>query len=182
MSERLDLLQTFARYNAHANRHMFTVLRRPEVESRINDKIEGYFDSIGAILNHLLLADRAWLNRIRGVWGSLDAFKGRPESEWGAPKDIFAAPFEKLEEIESQQEIADQFLLDLAVAAGPAVEGGKVPEKVSYTDSKGNAVEIPAEGALLHLFNHHTHHRGQISQILDEMGIENDFSGLRQIL
>jgi uncharacterized damage-inducible protein DinB len=25
---------------------------------------------------------------------------------------------------------------------------------------------------------HETHHRGQISQLLDEMGIEHDFSGI----
>jgi len=33
---------------------------------------------------------------------------------------------------------------------------------------------------LIQCFTHATHHRGEISQILDEMGIENDFSGLKQ--
>ena len=32
--------------------------------------------------------------------------------------------------------------------------------------------------ALDHVFNHQTHHRGQVSQILDEMGVAHDFSNL----
>ncbi len=30
----------------------------------------------------------------------------------------------------------------------------------------------------LHLFNHQTHHRGQISVLLDQLGVENDYSNL----
>ncbi len=33
---------------------------------------------------------------------------------------------------------------------------------------------------LIQCFTHATHHRGEISQILDEMGIENDYSGIKQ--
>ena len=32
---------------------------------------------------------------------------------------------------------------------------------------------------LIQCFTHATHHRGEISQILDEMGIENDYSGMK---
>ena len=35
---------------------------------------------------------------------------------------------------------------------------------------------------LLHLMNHATHHRGRISQILDEEGIEHDYSGILQAM
>jgi uncharacterized damage-inducible protein DinB len=31
---------------------------------------------------------------------------------------------------------------------------------------------------LAHQFNHQTHHRGQIAVLLDQMGIENDYSGI----
>jgi uncharacterized damage-inducible protein DinB len=31
---------------------------------------------------------------------------------------------------------------------------------------------------LIHMFNHQTHHRGQISQILDTLKIENDYSNM----
>jgi len=32
--------------------------------------------------------------------------------------------------------------------------------------------------ALMHMFNHQTHHRGQVSQILDQLKLENDFSNI----
>ncbi len=31
---------------------------------------------------------------------------------------------------------------------------------------------------LIHMFNHQTHHRGQISQILDNLKVENDYSNM----
>lgn len=30
----------------------------------------------------------------------------------------------------------------------------------------------------LHLFNHQTHNRGQIALILDQIGVDNDYSGI----
>jgi uncharacterized damage-inducible protein DinB len=47
-------------------------------------------------------------------------------------------------------------------------------KKIFYKDNKTRTVwEI-----LIHTFNHQTHHRGQISEILDENKIENDFSNM----
>jgi uncharacterized damage-inducible protein DinB len=42
----------------------------------------------------------------------------------------------------------------------------------------GNPAKVPL-GYLVHSqFNHGTHHRGQISQVLDSMKIEHDFSSI----
>jgi uncharacterized damage-inducible protein DinB len=43
---------------------------------------------------------------------------------------------------------------------------------------KGDEQKVIAWNSFLHLFNHETHHRGQIATILDQMGIENDYSNL----
>jgi uncharacterized damage-inducible protein DinB len=39
-------------------------------------------------------------------------------------------------------------------------------------------MERPLWQLLMQWFNHHTHHRGQVSVQLDALGIENDYSGL----
>jgi uncharacterized damage-inducible protein DinB len=31
---------------------------------------------------------------------------------------------------------------------------------------------------LLHLFNHQTHHRGQVAALLDQTGVANDYPGI----
>jgi uncharacterized damage-inducible protein DinB len=47
-----------------------------------------------------------------------------------------------------------------------------------YQDIRGKQQEKPAWRALLHFFNHQTHHRGQVSVLLDQMSVTNDFSNL----
>jgi uncharacterized damage-inducible protein DinB len=182
MAGRIDALVTLARYSQHANRRMFEVLGKEDVRERVAEKVDGYFDSIVAILNHLALADIAWIRRLSEVWGSLPVFLRQPASTWAVTEDIFSTPLLTLDALEQQQGELDEFLFSLAREAGPALDAGTVPEIIAYRDTLGNPVSIPAEGALLHVLNHHTHHRGQISQILDAMGIENDYSGIRETL
>ncbi|MFP4430552.1 MAG: DinB family protein [Spirochaetota bacterium] len=115
-------------------------------------------------------------------WGSLPVFARRPASLRSTTEDIFSTPLLTLEALEEQQSNLDEFLLGLSEEVGAALDAGSIPETIGYREHRGNPVSIPGEGALLHVLNHHTHHRGQISQILDAMGIENDYSGLRETL
>jgi uncharacterized damage-inducible protein DinB len=39
-------------------------------------------------------------------------------------------------------------------------------------------MQKPSWLVLLHMFNHQTHNRGQIALILDQMGVDNDYSGI----
>lgn len=182
MPGRIDTLVTLARYSQHANRKMFAVLGMHDVRNRITEKVDGYFDSIAAILNHLALADISWIRRFSEAWGSLPVFTRRPASSWATTEDVFSTPLLTLDALEQQQVELDEALLRLSEEVGPALTEGSVPEIIEYRDRRGDVVSIPGEGALLHLLNHHTHHRGQISQILDAMGIANDYSGLRETL
>lgn len=54
--------------------------------------------------------------------------------------------------------------------------------EVEQTDRDGAVRRWNPAYVILHLMNHATHHRGQISQVLDEAGIEHDFSGIMQAM
>ena len=43
-------------------------------------------------------------------------------------------------------------------------------DKLSYTTTRGQAVSLPFAAALAHVFNHGTHHRGQITAALTALG------------
>jgi uncharacterized damage-inducible protein DinB len=47
-----------------------------------------------------------------------------------------------------------------------------------YKNYKGEDTEKELWKVLMQMFNHGTHHRGQISGLLDMLGIDNDFSTL----
>lgn len=49
-------------------------------------------------------------------------------------------------------------------------------EVFQYNDSRGTLRRAAAGSAFEFLFLHQTHHRGQISQILDTMGLPNNFA------
>ncbi len=181
-NRRFEWMTAFARYNGIANRKMFEVIRGSSAETRLTENVGGYFGSLAALLNHLVLADRMWLHRLHLVWGELSVFAAGGAGAWKHPGDTFAVPLTELADIEAEQTRLDEILLRLMEEAAPALDANTVAREVVYTDSKGESVRIPVEGAILHLFNHHTHHRGQVSQVLDEMDIHNDYSNLRGTL
>jgi uncharacterized damage-inducible protein DinB len=47
-----------------------------------------------------------------------------------------------------------------------------------YKNYKGEDTEKEMWKVLMQMFNHATHHRGQISGLLDMLGIDNDYSAI----
>jgi uncharacterized damage-inducible protein DinB len=50
-------------------------------------------------------------------------------------------------------------------------------KRVSYVNYKGENVERAFWNMIVHVLNHSTHHRGEISALLDRKGVKNDYSG-----
>jgi uncharacterized damage-inducible protein DinB len=49
--------------------------------------------------------------------------------------------------------------------------------RVTFKNFKGEELERPYWNLVFHILNHGTHHRGEISALLDRKGVANDFSG-----
>lgn len=106
-------------------------------------------DVIGT-LAHTFAADRVWLARVKGETpGPFITPEDRRlevlQSDWPALHErwkLFAEP------------LSDQNVLEV----------------ISYKDTKGNSWQSPLWQILLHLVNHGTHHRGQVSGFLRAMG------------
>ena len=56
-----------------------------------------------------------------------------------------------------------------------------LPGLVKRTNWRGEKQEKILWKALLHVFNHQTHHRAMVSQILEELRIDNDFASLVRV-
>ena len=145
----LDHLRRLARYNAWANRRLYAVCRElsPEEYHRARP---AFFGSIHGTLNHLLVADRIWLDR----------FTGRPPRHARLDEQLCAT----LDELEAARRAEDD---RIAEAVG-GLEEADLRREVRYATTSGAPQATPAADILLHLFNHHTHHRGQVHDQLSQ--------------
>ena len=135
-------LQRFAAYNKWANARLYeAALALTEAEYRRD--VGAFFKSMHGTLNHLLLTDRLWLKRLTG--------------EGDHPNRLDAIIHEERRDLAMAR--ADEDDRIIGYVAG--LEEATLQEIHRYQNTSGKAFEDRRSDILAHLFNHHTHHRGQ---------------------
>jgi uncharacterized damage-inducible protein DinB len=141
-----------AQYNAWANRRVYDAAARlPDADYRADRG--AFFGSVHGTLNHLLVADCIWMRR----------FTGTGE----APNRLDAILFEDLPPLRAAREAEDARIL--AWVEGLSAEDLARNTRYS-TVSNPTPIEQPLWSALVHFFNHQTHHRGQVHGLLTAIG------------
>jgi uncharacterized damage-inducible protein DinB len=147
-----DYVVTMARYNAWMNESLYRVCAEMSDAERKKDR-GGFFKSIHGVLNHLVLVDIYWLG-----W-----FTGNPPNFPSLDAELYA-DFDALrtERVRLDAEI-ERWAASLTEAqlAGDVVFRSmtlKVDRKLSLWH------------AVIHYFNHQTHHRGQATTLLTQAG------------
>ena len=143
---------TLARYNAWATRRLFEHVDALTEEDYRRDA-GLFFTSVHGTLNHLLVGEhRIWFHRFaEGVSNSVALN----------------------EEVEPDRRRLREALVDGAGRWAPLIESFDVARFTStldYTTTRGVAQSLPFAPTLGHVFNHATHHRGQITAAITAMG------------
>ncbi|MFN3437295.1 MAG: DinB family protein [Acidovorax sp.] len=112
-----------------------------------------FFQSIHGTLNHLLVGEHhLWFVRF---------------AEGISPKVELDA------ELETDRALLDARLREGAARWAPLIASfapGRWSETLDYTTMRGTAASLPFAATLAHVFNHGTHHRGQITAALTALG------------
>ena len=115
-----------------------------------------FFKSIHATLNHLLVADYLWLSRL--------------DFEPCAVRSLDEELYGDFDELWKQRGFTDD-RLDRVVAklTNEALLGS-----LTYRRMSGGGAEVttPLAQVFMHLFNHQTHHRGQVTTLLMQCGVD----------
>jgi uncharacterized damage-inducible protein DinB len=167
-----NLFQAFAKYNESVNQSIMELLK-PLTKEQIMMTTKAYYPSIFETLLHNLIADLNWLRRYRGVLKENKALNsGNPLSlEEKGLRVEFGSDYTKFFQYRKQvDELMIQFVNEL--------DESKMHLVIKYKNYKGEEIEKELWKTLLHLFNHQTHHRGQVSVLLDLIGIDHDYSSL----
>jgi uncharacterized damage-inducible protein DinB len=150
-------VQTMARYNTWQNRNIYEAAKGLTDAQRKEDR-GAFFGSIHATLNHILWADQMWLMRL-GV-APQPAARSIPEG---------LAQFEDWETLTAKRSSFDSDIQDWADGLEPAALDGKLEW---FSGSAGCRMSTPKAVVITHIFNHQTHHRGQVHAILTGFGIK----------
>lgn len=147
-----------ARYNRWMNEKLYAVASSLGDAERKKDR-GAFFGSIHGTLNHLLLADRVWLGRFTGLVPAGNDLG--PGGIRALDQELYADFDELRRERVKTDSALDAYVAALTdtVLAGP----------LRFV-RRGAPNELPLWHALAHLFNHQTHHRGQLTTLLMQAG------------
>ena len=137
----------FARYNAWANRRLYDACAGLSA-SDYKAKRPSFFGSIRATLNHILVADRIWLSR----------FESRSTDIKGLDEILY----DGLPALTTARAAEDARILGFV----GTLDDDSLPRTLRYRNMAGAPQETPLAWTLAHLFNHQTHHRGQVHGML----------------
>lgn len=166
-----DLLLMLARYTQRADADVVKLLDGLSVEAR-NENRKSYYKSLSGLAVH--------------AFGGVAYFHGLFRSAVPAAAPILSATdglhipegdqlsAEDWTELKRAAAVGDKATVDFVASLSEADLSR--PVKLDWFGGKPDSV--PLHWLLSSNFVHGTHHRGQISQILDEMGVEHDFSGI----
>lgn len=148
------MLSLMADHNRWMNERLYAVCAGIPDEARKRD-LSAFFRSIHGTLNHLLLVDRLWLGRITG----------KPFLIRSLDQELYA-DFDTL-----KRERADTDAVIAGFIAG--LQPARLAEPVTYISFvKQESVTLPLGLILIHLFHHQTHHRGQITTLISQLGYD----------
>ncbi len=170
-----EILLLMARYNQTVNKLLFDQLATCDDE-RLTRETGSYFDNLLGLLNHILVSDLGWLVAYRD--SNLDL------PSLNSPILDFEHPgwknnlYNNLMDLKEHRDKIDTLFVEFVEETPNDVFNGEI----EVTRSNGKSQRFPFGKVLMHLFNHQTHHRGAISQILDENEVGNDYSNLIQML
>jgi len=160
-----------ARYNRFVNERLVANLAGLPA-SELSKPRGSHFGSIQGILDHVIMCDINWLRRFRELFPEDEALNRPRLQPAGHAWKKFEFP--DFAEFRRERASVDAIFADWVAMADTARFG----QVLSYRDSENKPLRYYFRDALDHVFNHKTHHRGQVSQILDELGVEHDWSNL----
>jgi uncharacterized damage-inducible protein DinB len=146
----LEHLRRMARYNRWANRRLYDACAELD-EAAYHEPRPAFFGSIHGTLSHILVGDRIWLGRI----------EGRPSPH----RRLDEQPYPTFAGLAAARTAEDERMIALTTGtAEPALSDVVCYQMITAPEVK----ETPLHLCWLHLFNHQTHHRGQVHDQLSQ--------------
>lgn len=160
-----ETFQLLAQYNSWMNERIFAASAGLPEDELLRDR-GAFFGSVLGTLNHIMIGDILWLKRFamspRG-FPSLAQVSALPN-----PPSLDAVLHSSLESLHAARRGLDSEIIDFC----DEVSAEGLAETLHYKNFAGEGFADPLGVLVQHLFNHQTHHRGQVTTLLSQSGID----------
>lgn len=146
--------QLMAQYNEWMNSRLYALCATLPDEELRKDR-GAFFKSLYATLNHIAYGDLAFLSRFTGI----------PVTAPKVNTELFAS----FSQLQQERAEIDKRLLVWA----ETLSSDWLAEMLTYTSQiDGKVRTVPRWILVTHMFNHQTHHRGQVTTLLSQMRLD----------
>ncbi len=162
---RIEQIALMATYNQWMNRKVYDAAASLSPAALVQGR-QAFFGSILGTLNHLVLGDTVWLKRFALHPAGYSALA--PLSTIATPPDLKHLAFTDLHQLAARRAWLDQLIIDWA----RSLSDSDLEHRLQYHTMRGVATHKPFFSLLVHFFNHQTHHRGQVTTLLTQAGVD----------
>jgi uncharacterized damage-inducible protein DinB len=144
--------ELMARYNQWMNENVYRVCAAIPDELRKKD-LGAFFKSVHGTLNHLLYGDKSWMGR----------FTNEPSPVTVIGQELHA----DFEQLRAERTVMDRKIIAWSKTLSPQW----LDAPFTYTSNVDRKTRtLPTSALVMHMFNHQTHHRGQVTTLLKQLG------------
>lgn len=154
-----------ATYNRTMNERTFEAAQTLSAAELSADR-GAFFGSILGTLNHIAVADTIWLHRFAQHPGGFSALAAL--SSFERPTSLRQTIASDIESLGAYRKQLDG-IIDLWVSE---LSAEHLASTLAYSSMAGVPFNKNFGAVLQHVFNHQTHHRGQVSTLLFQAGVD----------
>lgn len=171
----LSQFKLLAEYNQLMNQRQFAAaaqLSKDELEKDMG----AFFHSVLGSLNHILVGDILWLKRFAEHPSCASSLSVLSMME--KPQSLDAILFRDFNQLSEQRQQMDQIIVDWI----RDLSDSDLDDCIYYTSMAGKTFNKPFSSLITNLFMHQVHHRGQVTTLLSQCGVDFGDTDLIEII
>jgi uncharacterized damage-inducible protein DinB len=161
----LSQLILFAEYNQLMNQRLFSAAAKFSDEDLKKDCC-AFFKSVFGTLNHIMVGDIVWLKRFAEHPSSQASLSYITSLE--KPQSLSNNLFTDLDSLSIERKRIDEILIQWL----NSLSEGDMNYCISYKNMAGRPFKKKYASLINHLFLHQVHHRGQVTALISQFGID----------
>ncbi|WP_160151760.1 DinB family protein [Microbulbifer sp. ALW1] len=161
----MKAFELLAQYNQWMNERIYISAENLSTSELAEDR-GAFFGSILGTLNHILVGDIIWLKRFSEHPSNFSSLVH--VREISQPESLAEIRHCDLSALRSERKLIDEIFVNLS----KEITQSDADSSLTYRNTQGDVFSKNFGHLVQHIFNHQTHHRGQVSTLFSQLGYD----------